>query len=265
MTIKLYSIFLLSFLISCQVNKQKTATFSPNLGNNKVKTDPKAQSNGNAEVVFLGRNNAVVFKEKNTQNNAVNSQDALIISGDSNRIEVNIADFTNNSTNSQDTTVIVGSRNLVRINQQRIVDKSLGSDQNRIVFANGRMIEFTDKDIVDDARLSDLEFAITTDDTFAMTDKAERIYENKAQSGNPKHQFLLAKIYEFQGKCAKSAHFFQLSADQNYLEALVHLGDVYTYGYCTAKIDTSKALELYKKAANLGNDYAKSMVIWLSQ
>ena len=45
----------------------------------------------------------------------------------------------------------------------------------------------------------------------------------------------------------------------------VHLGDVYIYGYCNAKIDTSKALELYKKAANLGNDYAKSMVVWLSQ
>ena len=247
------------------MNKQKSATFSPNSRNNKVQTDPKAQSNGNAEVVFLGRNNAVVFKEKDTQNNAVNSQDVLIISGDSNRIEAHIADFTNNSINSRDTTVIVGNNNLVRINQQRIVDKSLGSDENRIVFANGRIIEFTDKDIVDDARLSDLEFAITTDDTFAMMDKAERIYASKAKGGNPKHQFLLAKIYEFQGKCTKSAYFFQLSADQNYLEALVHLGDVYTYGYCTAKIDTSKALELYKKAARLGNDYAKSMVVWLSQ
>jgi TPR repeat protein len=48
--------------------------------------------------------------------------------------------------------------------------------------------------------------------------------------------------------CGEVEQLLTLSAEQGYLDALIHLADVYCYGYCDYKIDKTKALTLYKKS-----------------
>lgn len=255
------------FLTSCNINtkNQKQNGTLPKYENNKINVEGRGQNGSTGKIVFLGKNNEIKIKEENVRDNSINSQNLLIISGDNNKIELNLSDIQDNSVGSHDSTVIVGSRNLIKMNQQRIVDNSIASDENKIIFSNGRVINMTETDLLDDEAFSKLEYALIADDTLQIEtyDKAERIYKNKAKNGNPKSQFLLAKVYEFKGKYVEAEKLLQLSAEQDYVDSMLHLADLYCYGNEGIKIDKIKALILYKKASKLGNEYAKNMVKWL--
>ncbi|MBL7818675.1 MAG: sel1 repeat family protein [Saprospiraceae bacterium] len=263
----LWIIWAILFLISCNTYKQKQIESSPNFNENKVYIEKTKQSKSQGKVEFLGRNNEVKIKEENIQNNSSNSRNVLIVSGDNNKIELNSQDVIDNSFNSHDTTIIAGNRNQIRIKQQRIIDNSIASDQNKIILANGHIIDLTESDMLDDSMLSNLNFAIVTDDTLQIEayEKVERIYKNKTKSGNPKYQFLLAKVYEVQKKCTEAVILLKLSSEQNYVESLDHLADIYNYGLCNINIDKKEALRLYKISAKLGSKYSKEMVSWLDK
>ena len=265
---KLIQIAALLILMSCKTIEKKhnqTGISHESENNSVIYGNIDSTNNKAGKIVFLGRNNEVKINDKNFQDKSINNQKTLIISGDNNKIELNLFDIKDNSVNSHDTTALVGNSNQLNIKQQRIIDNSISSDKNRIIFANGRNIDLSDVDLLDDSKLSELEYAIIVEDTLQVETyyKAERIYLNKARKGNPKSQFLLAKIYEFQGRCTESTKFLKLSADQSYLDAIIHLADLYCYGSCKNEINKIEALKFYKKAALLGNEYAKSMVTWL--
>jgi len=80
--------------------------------------------------------------------------------------------------------------------------------------------------------------------------------EKSADLGNKYAQSELGLIYQIERKYHEALELLEKSATKGVASAQYRLGYTYATGYGGLGIDKSKAIELYKKAAAQGNEFA---------
>lgn len=95
-------------------------------------------------------------------------------------------------------------------------------------------------------------------------DEVFEIYECLAERNNPLAQYGLAICY-YRGLGTETdfdlaIKYLNKSAEQNYAVAITDLGNIYLHGAINIPQDYNRAMELYKKAADLGFPIAQIMI-----
>ncbi|MBU2929806.1 SEL1-like repeat protein [Winogradskyella psychrotolerans] len=105
-------------------------------------------------------------------------------------------------------------------------------------------------------------FHLNAQSDYHNTDKKVKRLLNKANEGNPKYQYLLAKhytdTYSKDYNIYKAFKWFKSAADNNYEKAITYVADSYFYGKGTTQ-DYKKAFEYYEKASKTNDQYATMM------
>ena len=97
--------------------------------------------------------------------------------------------------------------------------------------------------------------------------KAVRLYQNAAESGNVDAQYRLGYFYfsECSYLCLRSSYYpealkwFRIASDNGNPHAQLYLGDMYHYGFGVARNETS-AVGWWRKAADQGDSAAKNRI-----
>ena len=82
-----------------------------------------------------------------------------------------------------------------------------------------------------------------------------------AKAGNAEAMFNLGVLHEEDGKDATALKFYQASSNLDYAAAFYNLAVFHEYGKADLKPCTETAIELYKRAAELGLDEARKALV----